>query len=177
MGLDHCLHHSCVSGSPLCLPNVVRTIKTHCRLTELCLSIIGGALMSFLPTSNRVGILAGIYLVNAVVAPLAIFYNVSHVHSFSRRNTESQTDHIMTVDGRQLCWSNEACLCRRSGIRILLHRQHHRAPNVPGPRRPRLPARQDGRLGDASRLRWYHLAIVLLLRLGQQAARRPQQRN
>ncbi|KAK4183984.1 putative allantoate protein [Podospora australis] len=38
-------------------------------------AIIGGALMSFLPTTNRNGILAGIYLVNAVVAPLAIFYN------------------------------------------------------------------------------------------------------
>ncbi|KAM3526352.1 hypothetical protein NHJ13051_003507 [Beauveria bassiana] len=43
----------------------------------LCIipAIIGGALMSFLPTTNRSGILAGIYLVNAVVAPLAIFYN------------------------------------------------------------------------------------------------------
>ena len=30
--------------------------------------------MSFLPTSNKSGILAGIYLVNAVVAPLTIFY-------------------------------------------------------------------------------------------------------
>lgn len=38
---------------------------------------MGGALMSFLPTSNRSGILAGIYLVNAVVAPLAVFYSVS----------------------------------------------------------------------------------------------------
>ncbi|OIW32846.1 putative allantoate protein [Coniochaeta ligniaria NRRL 30616] len=38
-------------------------------------AIIGGALMSFLPTSNSSGILAGIYLVNAVVAPLAVFYN------------------------------------------------------------------------------------------------------
>ncbi|KAK0386674.1 hypothetical protein NLU13_6509 [Sarocladium strictum] len=37
-------------------------------------AIIGGALMSFLPTSNRSGILAGIYLVNAVVAPLTVFY-------------------------------------------------------------------------------------------------------
>ncbi|KFH46248.1 Thiamine pathway transporter-like protein [Hapsidospora chrysogenum ATCC 11550] len=43
----------------------------------LCIipAIIGGALMSFLPTTNRSGILAGIYLVNAVVAPLTIFYN------------------------------------------------------------------------------------------------------
>lgn len=32
--------------------------------------------MSFLPITNRAGCLAGIYLVNAVVAPLAIFYNV-----------------------------------------------------------------------------------------------------
>ncbi|KAG7290106.1 hypothetical protein NEMBOFW57_000101 [Staphylotrichum longicolle] len=38
-------------------------------------AIIGGALMSFLPTSNRAGCLAGIYLTNAVVAPLAVFYN------------------------------------------------------------------------------------------------------
>ncbi|KAK5661044.1 hypothetical protein OQA88_12423 [Cercophora sp. LCS_1] len=38
-------------------------------------AITGGALMSFLPTSNKSGILAGIYLVNAVVAPLAVFYN------------------------------------------------------------------------------------------------------
>ncbi|KAK3182004.1 hypothetical protein K4F52_006743 [Lecanicillium sp. MT-2017a] len=38
-------------------------------------AILGGALMSFLPTTNRSGVLAGIYLVNAVVAPLAIFYN------------------------------------------------------------------------------------------------------
>lgn len=42
--------------------------------------IIGGALMSFLPTSNESGILAGIYLVNAVVAPLAIFYQVRLTH-------------------------------------------------------------------------------------------------
>ncbi|GJD03602.1 Major facilitator superfamily transporter [Colletotrichum higginsianum IMI 349063] len=37
-------------------------------------AIIGGALMSFLPVSNRSGCLAGIYLVNAVVAPLTVFY-------------------------------------------------------------------------------------------------------
>ncbi|KAF4993469.1 hypothetical protein FGRMN_6475 [Fusarium graminum] len=38
-------------------------------------AIVGGALMSFLPSTNRAGCLAGIYLVNAVVAPLTIFYN------------------------------------------------------------------------------------------------------
>ncbi|KAK1998007.1 major facilitator superfamily transporter [Colletotrichum falcatum] len=37
-------------------------------------AIIGGALMSFLPVTNRSGCLAGIYLVNAVVAPLTVFY-------------------------------------------------------------------------------------------------------
>ncbi|KAF3032862.1 hypothetical protein E8E12_002930 [Didymella heteroderae] len=37
-------------------------------------AIVGGALMSFLPVSNRRGCLAGIYLVNAVVAPLPILY-------------------------------------------------------------------------------------------------------
>jgi hypothetical protein len=33
--------------------------------------------MSFLPKTNKSGLLAGIYLVNAVVAPLPIFYSVS----------------------------------------------------------------------------------------------------
>jgi hypothetical protein len=33
--------------------------------------------MSFLPATNRSGILAGVYLVNAVVAPLTVFYSVS----------------------------------------------------------------------------------------------------
>merc|ERR1712000_145584 len=38
-------------------------------------AILGGALMSFLPTTNRAGCLAGVYLVNAVVAPLTVFYS------------------------------------------------------------------------------------------------------
>ncbi|RDA90385.1 hypothetical protein CP533_5636 [Ophiocordyceps camponoti-saundersi (nom. inval.)] len=41
-------------------------------------AIIGGALMSFLdPRTNRSGVLAGIYLVNAVVAPLTVFYSLT----------------------------------------------------------------------------------------------------
>lgn len=38
--------------------------------------MVGGGLMSFLPVTNKAGILTGIYLVNSVVAPLAIFYSV-----------------------------------------------------------------------------------------------------
>lgn len=43
--------------------------------------------MSFLPTTNRSGCLAGIYLVNAVVAPLPIFYNwtVSNIAGTTKR--------------------------------------------------------------------------------------------
>ena len=37
-------------------------------------AILGGALTSFLPVSNRRGCLAGIYFVNAVVAPLPVLY-------------------------------------------------------------------------------------------------------
>ncbi|KAJ5443419.1 allantoate permease [Penicillium daleae] len=37
--------------------------------------IIGGGLMSFLPKSNRAGVLAGIYLVNAIVAPAPVIYH------------------------------------------------------------------------------------------------------
>src|SRR5690349_9713819 len=36
--------------------------------------------MSFLPATNKAGCLVGIYLVNAVVAPLTIIYNVSDHH-------------------------------------------------------------------------------------------------
>lgn len=39
---------------------------------------MGGALMSFLPVSNRNGCLAGIYLVNAIVAPLPVLYAVRY---------------------------------------------------------------------------------------------------
>ena len=37
--------------------------------------IIGGGLMSFLPQSDTAGLLIGIYLVNAIVAPLPIIYH------------------------------------------------------------------------------------------------------
>lgn len=58
-----------------------------CIVACIIPAIIGGALMSFLPTTNRGGILAGIYLVNAVVAPLAIFYNwtVANVAGATKR--------------------------------------------------------------------------------------------
>ena len=37
--------------------------------------IVGGGLMSFLPNKNTAGLLIGIYLVNAIVAPLPIIYH------------------------------------------------------------------------------------------------------
>lgn len=45
--------------------------------------------MSFLPVSNRAGCLAGIYLVNAVVAPLTVFYAVSSLAPFHHLHTRS----------------------------------------------------------------------------------------
>jgi hypothetical protein len=38
--------------------------------------------MSFLPVTNRSGCLAGVYLVNAVVAPLPVLYGVSYYLEF-----------------------------------------------------------------------------------------------
>jgi hypothetical protein len=62
-------------------------------------SIIGGALMSFLPVTNGPGCLAGIYLVNAVVAPLPVQYAVSH---YPRIPTEHGISLIVcTVDSSQ----------------------------------------------------------------------------
>jgi hypothetical protein len=46
--------------------------------------------MSFLPVTNRSGCLAGIYLVNAVVAPLPIIYAVGYRLKLS-------TDHGTTL--------------------------------------------------------------------------------
>ena len=37
--------------------------------------IIGGGLMSFLPSGSTAGLLIGIYLVNAIVAPLPVLYH------------------------------------------------------------------------------------------------------
>ncbi|KAH7155982.1 major facilitator superfamily domain-containing protein [Dactylonectria macrodidyma] len=55
----------------------IRTTSNRWAWIIACIipAIIGGALMSFLDSSNKSGVLAGIYLVNAVVAPLTIFYN------------------------------------------------------------------------------------------------------
>ncbi|KAL7924890.1 major facilitator superfamily domain-containing protein [Trichoderma austrokoningii] len=51
-------------------------------------AIVGGALMSFLDTkTHHAGVLAGIYLVNAVVAPLTLFYawTVANVGGATKR--------------------------------------------------------------------------------------------
>lgn len=38
-------------------------------------ALIGGGLMSFLPSTNKAGVLAGIYLVNATIPALFVFYS------------------------------------------------------------------------------------------------------
>jgi hypothetical protein len=68
MVLDHLLHHTGVGLLQNYLPTISNSL----------LSILGGALMSFLPVTNRSGCLAGIYLVNAVVAPLPVLYTVRY---------------------------------------------------------------------------------------------------
>jgi uncharacterized membrane protein YeaQ/YmgE (transglycosylase-associated protein family) len=47
-------------------------------IPNMICSIVGGILMTVLPVTNRSGSLAGIYLVNAVVAPLPVLYVVSY---------------------------------------------------------------------------------------------------
>lgn len=66
MVLDHLLHSPSVRLHPKC----------HGAYSNMTISIMGGALMSFLPVTNRSGCLAGIYLTNAVVAPLPVLYAV-----------------------------------------------------------------------------------------------------
>lgn len=54
-------------------------MKGVTRWVALCVLILpactGGALLSFLPKDNQAGLLVGIYLINTVVAPLAIVYS------------------------------------------------------------------------------------------------------
>ena len=56
----------------------------------LCLAvptIIGGALMSFLPTTQQGGLLAGIYLINCIVANVAIVYSWTGAVRFSQNTS------------------------------------------------------------------------------------------
>lgn len=130
MGMDHRLYYSCVSK----LVQYWALPKTPTVLTSRN-SIIGGALMSFLPKTNKSGLLAGIYLVNAVVAPLTIFYNVSSdLPVLDLIVTTSLT--VRPVDCRQLCRCHEAGFCSCYYFGLLLARQHYRAPNFPGARCP-----------------------------------------
>ncbi|KAJ5200130.1 Major facilitator superfamily domain general substrate transporter [Penicillium cf. griseofulvum] len=54
----------------------IRTTSNRWAWNVLCTipGIIGAALLSFLPKSNKAGVLIGIYLVNAIVATLPILY-------------------------------------------------------------------------------------------------------
>lgn len=73
--------------------------------------------MSFLnPKTQRSGILAGIYLVNAVVAPLTIFYAVSisivtyHIPMMVNSDSVSCMLTSVSVDHGQHRWWYKACL-------------------------------------------------------------------
>lgn len=138
------------------------TVADSCR-------ILGGALMSFLPTSNKSGILAGIYLVNAVVAPLAVFYNVS-VSDRSMLLVTCLTDSMFAVDGCQLWRCDETGLCGRRHQRLLFHRKHHRASDIPGPRQARVSACKTRSHGDSGWLRPHHSSSLLLLPVAEQEA-------
>ena len=47
------------------------------------LGATGGALMSFLPKSNKAGLLAGIYLINCIVPTVMLTYNWMTVNTFN----------------------------------------------------------------------------------------------
>ena len=84
-------------------------------------SIIGGALMSFLPQSNKSGILAGIYLVNAVVAPLTVFYNVSPYMAYAWMNgdVDNRFSGLRQTSAAQLSEHSLLLLCQaRSQLAI-----------------------------------------------------------
>lgn len=53
--------------------------------------VLGGGLLSFLPTSNRAGLLAGIYLVNAITATLGIIYQ------WTSSNVAGQTKRVASM--------------------------------------------------------------------------------
>ncbi|KAL9080602.1 MAG: hypothetical protein Q9157_000657 [Trypethelium eluteriae] len=67
-----------------------RTSNRWAWLVAICVpGIIGGALMSFMPETNHAGLLAGVYLVNAVIASSPIVYQwaASNVAGQTKRTT------------------------------------------------------------------------------------------
>lgn len=53
--------------------------------------VLGGGLMSFAPSSNRVALLAGIYLVNTITAVLPVIYQ------WTAANVAGQTKRVVSV--------------------------------------------------------------------------------
>ena len=92
--------------------------------------------MSFLPVMNRKGCLAGIYLVNTVVAPLPVLYAVG-----SPCNTICLISLTRAlVDSSKLQRHNKAGLCCRRRQRFLLHWQHNWPTDFSGSRCTQLPS-------------------------------------
>ena len=79
-------------------------------------TMIGAGLMSFLPTSNRGGVLAGIYLINCTVAPLALIY------ALAGTNTAGHTKRVAT----------NTFVAMGFGIANIIGPQTFRAEEAPG---------------------------------------------
>ncbi|KAL3442376.1 MFS general substrate transporter [Aspergillus insuetus] len=142
-------------------------------------TLLGSCLMSFLPTSNQAGCLAGIYMVNTTVAPLALIFawtganykgytmkvagstlisaafsiaNIIGPQTFQARDAPGYTPAKIT-----LVAVNAAAFIVSTALRVLYGRRNARADRVGGPARSRMEIRladkrrdEEGEAGEAS---------------------------
>lgn len=143
-------------------------------------TLLGAALMSFLPSSNQAGLLAGIYLVNCTVAPLALTYAFPRlIHTpFQEREEIGGGERIFETDTRQLRPRRRQL--RRlhqedrrlgHGPRVLQPRQHPGAADVPGARRASVHPRQGRRAGGRGRRRGRRPAAARAVRAEERGRR------
>lgn len=116
-------------------------------------TVIGAGLMSFISPKNQPGKLAGIYLINTIVAPLAIIYtwvgantmgytkrvasNAIIAIGFSIANIVSL--HLLTHDEMSPSLPSFSAINNK----LLTIPSTDRTANLPSPRRPRLHSSQD----------------------------------
>ncbi|KAL4966185.1 MFS general substrate transporter [Aspergillus stella-maris] len=156
-------------------------------------TLLGSCLMSFLPTRNQAGCLAGIYMVNTTVAPLALIFawtganykgytmkvagstlisaafsvaNIIGPQTFQAKDAPGYTPAKIT-----LVAVNAAAIVVSTSLRVLYGRRNARAERVGGPARSRMERKiEDKRRGeimadeqDGSAFRYVYYKMLILI--------------
>lgn len=157
--------------------------------------------MSFLPITNKAGVLVGIYLVNAIVPPLGIYYSVSGLPGEEEQGLAfvflmcfvmpwCPLMFLVSLMFIMLCQLLTCVVdrckrrrCNQTGFRfchcqrLFQYRQHYRPSDIPQQGRSRVQARQDYCAGHTGCVSLYDVSPVLVLRLAQSDAKKPKRKR